>query len=65
MHLCQLGSLSPFLRGGTTECALCSWVCTSAGAEGAGMGTSAVLPGASAPVKVEISLFRCGRGPDV
>ena len=29
------------------------------------MGTSAVLPGASALVQVEISLFRCGGGPDI
>ena len=57
VHACLLGSLAPFPWRGTAECALCSQVCTSAAAEGADMGVSAVLPGASAPIKVETDLF--------
>ena len=44
------------------ECRLCSWVCSSAAAEGAGMGMSAVLPGASTSVKVEADLFSIVEG---
>ena len=57
VHAWLLGSLVPFPWRGTAECALCSWVCASAAAEGADMGTSAVLPGASALVKVETDFF--------
>ena len=46
-----------FLGEERRECALCSWTCSSAAAEGADMGTSAVLRGASTLVKVEADLF--------
>ena len=41
---------------------MCGWVCSSAAAEGASMGTSAVLPGAPATVKVEADLFSIEEG---
>ena len=44
------------------EYALCSWVCSSAAAEGAGMGMSAVLPGPSTWLKLRPDLFSIVEG---
>lgn len=62
VHAWLLGSLVPFPWRGTAECALCSRVCASAAAEGADMGVSAVLPGASALVKLRQISFSLWRG---
>lgn len=62
VQACLLVCLSPFPQGGMVECTLYSWVCSSAAAKGADVGTSAVHPVASASVKVEADSFSIMEG---